>query len=88
MAILQRMSAEEICAEYTHYGRLYKVVPVYLGEPFGDAPKVAVRNWWPDWLLDVADWVWNVAASCMQSINPEFEHPGFMIAVDGEIRRP
>lgn len=85
MAILRRLTQDQLEADYTHYGRFYGIVPVYVGDPFGDAPRVAVRNWWPEWLLDAADWVWGIAASFMSAINPEFEDPGFMIAIDGEM---
>ncbi|CAB3846538.1 hypothetical protein LMG3482_01899 [Achromobacter deleyi] len=86
MAILKRLTPEQLAQDYTHYGRLYKIVPVYLGDPYGEAPRVAVRNWWPEWMLDAADWIWAVAVDCMQAINPEFEHPGFIIAIDGELK--
>ncbi|CUJ53450.1 Uncharacterised protein [Achromobacter xylosoxidans] len=85
MAILRRLSRDQLEADYTHYGRFYGSVPVYVGDPLSDAPRIAVRNWWPEWLLDAADWVWGIAASFMSVVNPEFEDPGFMIAIDGEM---
>ena len=87
MAIFGRLSREEISRDYTHFGRIYGLVPVYLKDPFGEAPGVQVRNWIPEWTLDAADWLWNLAVSARQLVDPTFEHPGFMIIVTGEIRR-
>jgi len=87
MAILfGRVPAKDFGTKFTHFGRFYSIVPVYLGDPFGPAPVVAVRNGLPDWLLDVADLVWNAAVWARQLVDPEYEHPGFMIAVTGEIK--
>ncbi|WP_260579258.1 hypothetical protein [Proteus mirabilis] len=30
------------------------IVPIYVGDVYGEC-RVAVRNWWPDWLLDLAE---------------------------------
>lgn len=87
MAILfGRIPASDLGTRYTHFGRFYGIVPVYLGDPFGPGPDVAVRNGWPDWLLDVADMVWNAAVWARQMMDPTFEHPGFSYMVDGEYK--
>jgi hypothetical protein len=89
MAILfDRVPAAEIGTRYTHFGRFYGIVPVYLGDPFGPCPDVAVRNGWPDWLLDVADLLWSAAAWVHGLIDPDFDHPGFMFTVTGRIPPP
>src|SRR3546814_9993204 len=72
-----RVPKSDLGTKCTHLGRFYGIVPVYLGDPLGPAPTVAVRNGWPDWLLDVADWIWNAAVWACQLVNPAFEHPGF-----------
>src|SRR3546814_8787998 len=71
MAIFfDRVPKSDLGTKFTHLGRFYGIVPVYLGDPLGPAPTVAVRNGWPDWLLDVADWIWNAAVWACQLVNP------------------
>lgn len=53
MAVFKRIPDEIIRQQFTHYGRFMGVVPVYVGDPEGEC-RVAVRNWWPEWLLDFA----------------------------------
>ncbi|WP_159711489.1 hypothetical protein [Geminicoccus flavidas] len=85
MAIFGQLSRDEILQEFTHYGMIYGCVPVYLGDPYGPAPLVQVRNWWPEWILGAADAVFGFLAAIRQSIDPTWEHPGFPIAVLGKI---
>jgi len=54
MAIFQRIHKDVLHAQFTHYGLFAGFVPVYVGDPEGEC-RVAVRNWWPEWLLDFAN---------------------------------
>ncbi|HGP5909348.1 hypothetical protein LH673_02460 [Morganella morganii] len=54
MAIFNRLTEEQIKQDYDHYGLFMGIVPIYVGDHEGEF-RVAVRNWWPDWLLDLAD---------------------------------
>ncbi len=86
--IFGRVPKAELGTVYTHVGRFYGIIPVYIGDPFGPAPVVAVRNGLPEWLLDAADLVWNLAVAARRLFDPTFPHPGFMMAVTGEIKKP
>ncbi|WP_368872424.1 hypothetical protein [Proteus terrae] len=54
MAIFKRLTKEQITRDYDHYALFMGIVPIYVGDVYGEC-KVAVRNWWPDWLLDLAE---------------------------------
>ncbi|EKL3976927.1 hypothetical protein PRH55_000259 [Morganella morganii] len=54
MAIFKRLTKEQIKQDYDHYGLFMGIVPIYVGDHKGEC-RVAVRNWWPEWLLDLAD---------------------------------
>lgn len=88
MAIFfDRIHADDLGTKYTHYGLFYGFVPVYIGDPFGECPDVAVRNGWPDWLLDFGDAMFRLAAWACELINPEWKNPGFFYRVTGKIER-
>ncbi|WP_206611638.1 hypothetical protein [Bordetella avium] len=82
MAIFERIPKEVIAKEYTHYGLFLGIVPVYVGDPEGEC-RVAVRNWWPDWTLGVAQFFLD-HFSALGLI----EYEGFMIKLTGEIPAP
>ena len=67
-----RISKERIKAEFTHYGLMYGFIPVYIGHPYGIC-RVAVRNGWPDWLLDFGDLLFEVYATFQKMMDPHFE---------------
>lgn len=56
MAIFKRLTKEQIKQDYDHYALFMCIVPIYVGDVHGQC-RVAVRNWWPDCLLDLADFV-------------------------------
>lgn len=88
MAIFfNRVPESDFGTRYTHFGRLYGLVPIYIGDPDSLAPEIAVVNGLPDWLIDVADLCWNAAVWVRSAVDPNFEHPGFMLEVRGEFRR-
>ena len=51
MATFRRLTKAQIAEEYTHYGFLHGI-PIYYND---DGHRVCVRNWWPEWLLDVGE---------------------------------
>ena len=83
MAVFKRLTREEILKDYTHYGLMYGVVPIYVGDPNGES-RVCVRNWWPDWLLDFADGVFFICSSIYLHIDDEYE-PNFFYKLTAEI---
>lgn len=54
MSIFKRLSKQTIKNEYTHYALAYGIYPVYINLN-ADVTSVAVRNWWPDFMLTVFD---------------------------------
>jgi len=81
MAIFRPLSKEEIKRTYTHYGMFCFIAPVYLNLHDNE---VAVRNWYPDWLLDVALFAFDVFCFMQQMVDPEFEC-GWPIRITGKI---
>lgn len=76
MAILKRMTDEEL-KNFQHVGFIFGFVPVYIGNLNSDCPLVEVRNWYPDWLLDVGHFLFDTFC-------PNSE--GFVITVTGDIK--
>lgn len=83
MSIFKRLSEDEIRKSYTHYGRFCFIAPVYC--TIGYTPEIAVRNWWPDWIFDVALLAFNAFCFMQQTIDPDFAC-GFPIQITGEIK--
>lgn len=79
MAVFERIPNETILREFTHYGMFLGLVPVYVGDPAGEC-RVAVRNWWPEWLLDFAQ----ASLSFFVSIGLA-DGDSIMIKITGEI---
>ena len=84
MAVLKRLSKEEISENFDYYGYMFGIVPVYVGDPYGQA-RIAVRNWVPEWVMDVMEVIHRLAVAAIQSINQEFE-PTFAIRLKGKIK--
>lgn len=87
MAITNRMTETEIRRNFQHYGLMFGFVPVYVGNAQSDAPLIEVRNWWPDWLLDVGHFLFDAFSLLATMVNPQFE-PLFMIKLTGPIEQP
>lgn len=79
MAVFERIPQEIIRREFTHYGLFLGVVPIYVGDPIGEC-RVAVRNWWPEWLLDFAQ-----ASLCLFVSLGIAGGDSIMIKITGEI---
>lgn len=84
MAIFNRLPDAVIRRNFQHYGLMFGFVPVYVGDADSEAPKIEVRNGWPDWLLDVGQGLWNSFSMFRQLIDPFYE-PTFMIKLMGRI---
>lgn len=83
MAVFKRLTREQIKNDYDHYALMFGIVPIYVGDVNGEC-RVAVRNWIPEWTLDVADSIFSVCVSCMEFMNPDYE-PMFFLKVGKEI---
>lgn len=79
MAIIHRLSTEEI-QRYTHYGLFCGVCPIYVS-PYEPGCPLAVRNWVPEWLLDVTHGLFEIFATTSGN-----EDAPFQIKLTGEIR--
>ena len=84
MALLKRLSKQQIRNQFTHYGLFWGCVPVYVNMRNDECPDVATRNWIPEWTLDFADWLSWLPVQIMTLANPEHE-PMFAIALTGLI---
>lgn len=82
MAIFKRMTKKEIKEKFTYYGFFCGIVPIYLDSK--PCPTLAVRNWYPDLILDVVSNFWQALNYIGVFINPDFEY-GFAITITGEI---
>ena len=77
MSLFNRLTDEEISKEYTHYARLHGV-PIYFNF---DTSAVRVRNWWPEWLLDLGEFIFGINCVLMN-----IESPMYAILLTGEIK--
>lgn len=84
MAIFSRLSKDQIRKDYDHYGRMFGLVPVYIGDAEGPSPRVCVRNWWPEWLLDVGEAIFGACVWVKTAMDPEYE-PMYPIVLTGKI---
>lgn len=76
MAVFKRLKKADMFGTFTHYATLYGV-PVYYGE---EGTKIAVRNWYPEWLLDAATAIAEQFDMLATMVNPAYE-PQFKIRV-------
>lgn len=84
MSILHPVPKEKLGTEFTHYGWMFGLVPVYIGSAGADGPLVGERNWVPEWWFSLWSAAWDLFMTAACAINPAFE-PGFMLFVTGEI---
>lgn len=89
-----RITPAEIKQHFTHVG-WYFFVPVYLGldgydhasaedEESGEGARVAVRNGYPEWLMDAADLLFGIAVAVRLKFDPDYE-PMYPFRVTGTI---
>ncbi|MDK9739336.1 hypothetical protein KI655_18740 [Vibrio sp. D404a] len=86
MAILKPISKQELQGNFDYYGLMYGFVPIYVGNIKSDAPNIAVRNGWPDWILDFADVVFEVSIVFVQAVKPDY-NPEFFFKLTGKIEK-
>jgi hypothetical protein len=84
MAMFQRMSDSYIKEHFTHYGIFCGVVPIYMTD--SDMPDIAVRNGYPDFLLDIVAFAWQVMSIVAEFVVKDYE-PGFLFEMYGEIEK-
>jgi hypothetical protein len=84
MAVFSRLTKEQIRQDYDHYGLMFGAIPVYIGGAETEAPRVCVRNWWPEWLLDVGEVIFGACVWLKSAIDPTYE-PMYPIAITGKI---
>lgn len=70
--------------EFTHYGLLYGVVPVYLSRVDTDCPDLVERHWSLIPLMWLCEQAFGLYCLTATAVNPEFE-PAFPITITGEI---
>lgn len=87
MAVFKRLTQANIENNYTHYARFFGVVPIYFN---ADSPAalVAVRNWWPEWTLDLAMVIFDMLCRVREMTDPNWEYPGFPITLVRPIKVP
>lgn len=61
MAIFNQIPRDEIRKQFTHHGVFAGCVPIYVNAESGNY-EVAVRNWWPEWMLDVVSAAYSMVA--------------------------
>ena len=83
MSVFRRISKKELVENFDHYGFMYGIVPAYVGDLYGDT-RIAVRNWCPEVVLDIMTVVFDVSASIIQSVSPEYV-PMHMVKITGKM---
>lgn len=88
MALLNRLTDEQITRNFTHYGRLFGVVPVYIGNLLSpEGPTTVERNGCPTLLLTVATALFQAYVFVRTLIDPDHE-PIIHIKITGVIVNP
>lgn len=77
MALIHRLSRDEIERDYTHYAKLHGI-PIYFN--INDS-AVCVRNWIPEFLLDIGEFFFGLYIF----IN-DVDEPMYAIKLCGEIK--
>ena len=86
MAIIKRLTKDEIKNNFTHYGYFYGFVPIYISNPSPEGTKIAVRNWIPECSLSAAELFFDFITWSIQLVNPEFE-PLFFFTITDKINK-
>lgn len=83
MAILKRMSQEEIAETFTHRG-WFAFCPVYVADDGDEGMVMSERNWVPTWLMAAAEGYFGLVFTILHAIDPNYE-PMWGVRVTGEI---
>jgi hypothetical protein len=86
MAIFKRLTKAQIEQEFTHKGLYAGMIPIYIDMRNSEAPGVAVRNWYPDCLIDVAEVLLYPIEMIWQILDPEHQ-PMFALVLTGLIKK-
>lgn len=84
MSILHRIPKDQIMQDFTHYALFCGVVPVYYKDMPPDGCCMAVRNWWPEWLMDAAEAFIGAVINIKSAMDPDYV-PIYPIKLTGEI---
>lgn len=84
MAVFDRITKQQLTRDFTHYGWIYGCCPVYVGDPDGEC-RIAMRNYIPEWPLDLMEMIYGFAIQTMLLLNPHFQ-PVFAIRLTGPIK--
>jgi hypothetical protein len=84
VSVFNRITAEELKANFTHRGWMFGFAPVYVGDLGSHAPNVETRNWVPDFLFDLGAALFAGFCIIATTVAPDFE-PSFEITVTGRL---
>lgn len=70
--------------EWSHKGLLYGFVPVYINEPYSEAPEITVRHWSLEFLADFAEALFATCCKIKRLIDPSYE-PQFFFKITGDL---
>jgi hypothetical protein len=85
MALFNQLSKKRKLANFQHKG-WFLFCPIYIAAKDTDNPQLVERNGVPEWVFNVAMWVFQFNCVVMCTINPEFD-PMFPILVTGELEK-
>jgi hypothetical protein len=83
MAVFNRLTQKQIEDNYTHYASLHGVPIYFNNNGFGNG--VCVRNFYPEFLLDVMEQLFNGFVFISSIINSDYE-PMYPIKLIKEIK--
>lgn len=83
MAVFQRIDPRR--EGFVYRGWVFGLVPVYVGPVAGvEAPNVTVRNWIPEWTLDLGEALFAAFCWVAPLARPDFE-PSIPIKLTGRL---
>lgn len=84
MALIKRLTSEQIRKQFTHYGWFAGLIPCYLSD---DAEcRLQERNWIPECALTATTWVYGQFIAAVSFFDEDYE-PAWPIVITGEIAR-
>ncbi len=85
MALFKQLSREEIREHFTHTALFCGVVPVYMANPYSDAPDVATANWVPEFVMDLAEVMFGLVYEVCSFFDPDYA-ADYPFKITGEIK--
>ena len=83
MAVINRLTKDEIKKDYDSYGLFIGILPVYIGDIHGEC-RLSERNWIPEIAFDIVEGLFGVFCEVSCIINPDFD-PVFPIKITGRL---